>query len=122
MAWTPPTKYLKKKELLDDKRFFRLLSEQSNFIDPDTCFLFYVGLVALIGEELRKNKFFRLPHLGDFAMVEQKPRPAWIGRIHAVIGSREVLKFYPKEHLRRCFNKRQGFPRFSEILPPPAFK
>lgn len=122
MAWTAPTKYLKRKEILDDKRFYRLLSEQSNFIDPDTVFLFYMGLVALIGDELRKNKIIRLPHLGDFALVEQKPRPAWIGKLHVVIGSRQILKFYPKEKLRRYFNSRQGSPRFIEVLPPPAIR
>jgi len=122
MAWTPPTNRRGKKDLLSSKRFYRLLGEQFNFIDPDTALLFYTGLVALIGEELRKNKIVRLPHLGDFALVTQKPRPAWMGRLHAVMGSREVLKFYPKEHLRRYFNKRQGFPRYSEILPPPEIK
>lgn len=122
MAWTPPTKYLKNKELLSDKRFFRLLSAQTNFIDRDTTFCFYMGLVALIGEELRKHKFIRLPHIGDMALVMQKPRPAWLGRAHVIMCSREVLKFYVKEYLRRRFNKRQGFPRYSEILPPAAFR
>ncbi len=122
MAWTPPTKYLRRKELLSDKRFFRLLSEQSNFIDRDTTFMFYMGLAALIGDELRKNKFVRLPHLGDFALVEQKSRPAWVGRIHAIIAMREVLKFYPKERLRRYFGQRQGHPRFTEFLPPPPIR
>ncbi|OGZ66328.1 MAG: hypothetical protein A3C50_01230 [Candidatus Staskawiczbacteria bacterium RIFCSPHIGHO2_02_FULL_43_16] len=118
MAWTPKTQYLKKKELLSKKRFFRLLSEQSNYIDHDTALVFYMGLVALIGEELRQNKFIRLPHLGDFALIEQKPRVAWCGKSHTVIGSRDVLKFYTKEYLRRRFNKRQGPPRYGEILPP----
>jgi len=118
MAWTPPVKYLKRKELVNDKRFYRLLSEQANFIDPETSFLFYIGLVSLIGDELRKNKFVRLPHLGDFALITQKPRPAWIGRMHAVIGTREILKFFPKERLRRYFSKRQGPPRYIEIMPP----
>lgn len=118
MPWTPPTKYLKKKELLNDKRFYRLLSAQTNFIDPETSLLFYIGLVALIGDELRKNRFVRLPHLGDMALVEQKPRPAWMGRMHAVIGTRVVLKFYPKERLRRYFSKWQGPPRCIEEMPP----
>jgi len=122
MAWKAPTKYLKNKDILNDKRFFRLLSEQTNFIDPDTTFLFYIGLVALISDELRKNKIIRLPHLGDFALVEQKRRPAWMGKLHAVIGAREVLKFYPSERLRRYFNKRQGFPRYEEIMLPPPIR
>lgn len=122
MAWTPKTKYLKRPELLNEKRFYRLLSEQSNYIDPDLALVFYAGLVGLIGDELRKHQFVRLPHLGDFALVEQKSRVAWCGNLHAVIGPRQVLKFYPKEYLRRRFNKRQGFPRYTEILPPPFIK
>lgn len=122
MSWTPPVKYLKKKELLDKERFFRLLGMKSKFVDRDLAFIFYIGLVELIGAELRINKFIRLPHLGDFALTEQKSRPAWMGKMHAVIGNREILKFYPKKHLRRYFGKRQGFPRYSEILPPRAIE
>lgn len=122
MPWTPPTKYLKNKETLDSERFFRLLGEQSNYIDQDTAFVFYMALVTLIGAELRRHKFIRLPHLGDMALVAQKPRPGWIGRMHVVMGSREVLRFYPKEKLRRYFNKRQGLARYSESLPPAQIK
>lgn len=81
-----------------------------------------MGLVELIGAELRANKFIRLPHLGDIALVTQLPRPAWVGKAHLVIGSREVLKMYPKEHLRRYFSKRQGPPRYLEVMPPAAIK
>ena len=122
MAWTAPTLHLKRKELLDKKRFFRLLGAQSNYIDRDTAFMFYMGLVGLIGDELRKNKFVRLPYLCDIALITQAPRPAWVGKAHLLIGSREVLKVYPKERLRRYFSKRQGSPRYSEVLPPPAYK
>ena len=122
MAWTPPTKYLKRKELLDEDRFFRMLGMQSKFVDRDTAFIFYMGLIGLIGEELRKNKFVRLPHLCDIALVSQAPRPAWVGRAHVVIGSREILKVYPKEHLRRYFAKRQGSPRYLEVMPAPLIK
>ncbi len=122
MAWQPPTQYLKRKELISDKRFYRLLSEQTNFIDPDTSLLFYTGLVYLIAEELRKHKFIRMPNLGDFALVEQKSRPAWVGKLHAVIGPREVLRFYPKEKFRRYFNKKQGAIRYIELMPPPFIK
>jgi hypothetical protein len=118
MAWIPPVKYLKRKELLDEDRFFRLLGLKSKFVDRDTAFIFYMGLVELIGAELRVNKFIRLPHIGDIALVMQKPRPAWVGKAHVVIGSREVLKVYPKEHLRRYFAERQGPPRITEIMPP----
>ena len=122
MAWTPKIKHLRKRDLMNPKRFYRLLAENCNYIDRDTAFSFYMGMVALIGEELQKNKIIRLPHLGDFCLIEQASRPAWVGRVHVVIGPREVLKFYPKEYLRRRFNKRQGFLRCLEVLPPPAIK
>ena len=118
MAWVAPTKHLKRKELLDEDRFFKLLGLKSKFVDRDMAFIFYMGLVELIGAELRANKFIRLPHLGDMGLILQKPRPAWVGKAHVVIGSREVLKFYPKERLRRYFSERQGQLRYSEVLPP----
>ena len=68
------------------------------------------------------NKFIQLPFLCDIALVMQKPRPAWVGKAHLVIGSREVLKVYPKERLRRYFAKRQGPPRYLEVMPSPAIK
>jgi len=107
MAWKAPTQHLKKKELLSAERFYRLLGQQNNFIDRDTALIFYVGLVGLIGEELRKHKFVRLPHLGDFALVGQKARPGWMGKAHVRMPPQDVLKFYPKEKLRRYFAKRQ---------------
>jgi hypothetical protein len=122
MAWTPPTKYLKQKELLDEERFFRLLGMKSKFVDRDMAFIFYMGLVELIGAELRVNKFIRLPHLCDIALVRQKPRPAWVGRSHLVITSRDILKMYPKEKLRRYFAKRQGSPRYLEVMPASPIK
>lgn len=45
--------------LFNEKRFYHL-SEQFNFIDPDTAFLWYLGLVTLIEDELKKNKIIRL--------------------------------------------------------------
>ena len=122
MPHTPPTKHLRKKELMDANRFYRLLGEQCNFVDRDTIFSFYMGLVALVGQELRQHKIIRLPHLGEFALITQKPKTAWVGKAHVVIGAREILKFYPKERLRRYFNSRQGPLRYLEILPPAPFK
>ena len=107
MAWKPPIDRRGKKNLLNDKRFYRLLSEQCNYIDRDTAFLFYMGLVQLVEQELRTHKLVRLPHLGDMALVQQKARPAWVGSSHVRIGPRDVLKFYPKERVRRYFNARQ---------------
>lgn len=119
MAWTPPIKHLKKKELLGNERFYRLLSESSGYIAPEAVARIYIGLVVLIEEELKKHKFIRLPILGDFALVRQKSRPAWVGRSHCVIDGREVLKFYAKEDFRQHFNKRQPILPLSHMPPPP---
>jgi hypothetical protein len=119
MAWTPPTKHLRKKELLDPERFYRLLSEQSNYMDPEVAIRIYLGMVMVIVEELRKHKFIRLPILGDFAIVRQKSRPAWVGKSHCVIDGMEILKFYPKETFRRDFNNRQTVQPLSVMPPPP---
>ena len=121
MAWTPPTKYLRDKELLNEKRFYRLISKECNFVDPEFTYLVYMAMVAVIGEELKNHKFVRLPHLGDFCLVRQKARPGWAGKLHVVICPRDVLKFYPKEYLRRRFNQRQIF-RYTEHLPPKFIK
>src|SRR3989338_7202181 len=107
MAWTPPTKHLRRKELLNNERFYRLLSESSNFMDPEAAIRVYLGLVVVIDQELRKHKFIRLPVIGDLALVRQKARPAWVGRAHCIIDGKEVLKFYPKQDFRRHFNSRQ---------------
>ena len=111
MAWTAPPQHLRRnKDLLDDKEFYRKLSVKWNYIDEETAAFFYLGFVKLIANELKQHKFVRLPHLTDIALVEQKSRPAWVGKAHVRIAPRDVLKFYPKEKMRRYFNKRQGDP------------
>ena len=109
MPHIPNIKHLKKKELLSEERFFRLLSEQNNYVDPKTCNDFYMGLVRLIADELRKNKFIWLPAIGEYALVQQKSRFGWVGKERIVISGMEILKFYPDMKLRKYFNKRQQF-------------
>jgi hypothetical protein len=110
---------LRKKELLERDRFYHLLSEQCNSIDPATVVLIYFGLVGLIANELRKHKFIRLPMLADIALVHQKARPAWVGKRHVIIDGRETLKVYPKERFRRYWNKRQEI-HVLDHMPPAA--
>jgi nucleoid DNA-binding protein len=119
MAWTPPTKHLRKKELLGNERFYRLLSEHSNYMDPEVAANVYLSMVYTIVDELRKHKFIRLPTLGDFALVRQKSRPALVGRSQCVIDGMEVLRFYPKHSFRGYFNERQKIQILSHLPPPP---
>ena len=106
-------------ELLGNERFYRLLSERSNYIDPEVAGSIYLSLVYVIVDELRKHKFIRLPTLGDFAIVRQKSRPALIGRRHCIIDGMEILKFYPKHSFRGYFNERQKIQALSAMPPPP---
>lgn len=107
MPTVPPidTRELEKKGILDEGRFFRLLSEQNNYVDPKTVRDFYMGLVRLITDELKENGVVRLPHLGMFALVKQKDKPGWAGQFRAMIIGKYILKFYPKEAWRKYFSK-----------------
>ena len=108
MSWKPPINRREKANLLNDKRFYRLLSEQCNYADKDMLFLVYMGLVQVVAQELRRNDVARLPHLGDFGLVVQKPRPGWMGKAHVRMGPKKVLRFYPKERFRRYFSARNA--------------
>ena len=107
MPWTPPIARRKNKALLNEKRFFGLLSDQWNFMDRDSTSDLYMGVVKVVARELREHKIARLPGLGDLALVPQAPRLGWRGKNRVYMGPRDVLKFYPQEKMRRYFNKRQ---------------
>lgn len=106
MAWTPPIN--RKNHRINQKEFFRLLSAECNYVDERTVRMLYFGLLRVITQELRSNKCARLPHLGDFALVQQKSRPAWVGKAQVRIAPRDVLKMYPAEKMRRYFSAKQG--------------
>lgn len=104
MSWKPPINRRENKSLLNDERFFRLLAKKcARFSDRDKVFLTYMTMVTMLGEELRRHDVAHLPHLGDFGLVEQKPRPGWCGKRHIRMGPKKILRFYPKERLRRYF-------------------
>lgn len=107
MSHTPPIKVkeLSKKGILDEDRFFRLLSEENNYVDHDTAKDFYLGLVRTITKELRTNGVIRLPHLGDIALVKQKDSIGWSGKVHAILTGKYMLKFYPNQIWRKYFSK-----------------
>lgn len=97
---------LQKSGLFTEERFYQQLSERCNFIDRKTAQSFYHELVRLIVSELRIHKVIRLPMLGDFALVPQKPKSAFMGwGVRGMLGAMSILKFYPKDALRQYFNK-----------------
>lgn len=109
MAHTPPIdlRELQKKGVLDEVRFFRMLSEECNYVAPETVKDFYMGLVRHMTSELKKNGVVRMPHLGDFALVKQKPRLGWAGQFQTMLEGGYMLKFYAKDTWRKYFLKLQ---------------
>ncbi len=107
MSWKPPINYKENKDLLQDERFYQLLSKELNYLSRDEVFIIYVALVQVVERELRRNKVVRMPHLGDFALVKRASRPGVAGRHQVMLPEHEVLKFYPKQRLKRYFAERQ---------------
>lgn len=107
MAYTSviDIKALSKKGILDEKRFFMLLSQQCNYVDPEMVKLFYLGLVRHLTKELRDNGVVRLPNLGDLALVKQKTKIGWAGSFRAILKGKYMLKFYPHAAWRSYFSK-----------------
>lgn len=108
MAHTPPInrRELKRNGLLNDDDFYKKLAANCNYVDEQTVRNFYLGLVKTITKELRDHDVVRLPHLGDFALVSQKPRSLLTGMGRRIMTMR-ILKFYPLEKWRMYFNLKE---------------
>lgn len=110
MSWSPPIHRRANRNLLNDDRFFRLLTQECiRFADKDTARTVYMMVLAVVAQELNRHGMVRLPHLGDLGLVKQKPRPAWCGKVHVLMPARKVLRFYPNYYARQQFNKKQDF-------------
>lgn len=122
----PPIKIaeLTKTGVLDESRFFRLLSEQNNYVDTKTVKDFYMGLVRLITQELKENGVIKLPHLGIFALVKRKDCLGFGGKtvgsdtvrsvpIFKMLKGTYALTFYTNRALLTYFRKLKGKPGLS---------
>lgn len=107
MAHTPKygVREVKKTGVLDEKRFFMLLSHQCDFVEPKIVKKFYMGLVRHLTGELRKNGIVRLPHLGDIALVKKKDGMGWAGKHQVILKGQYLLKFYSCKQWRTYFSK-----------------
>lgn len=99
------TREIKKTGVLDEDRFYRLLSERCNYISQENVRAFYLALVKLVVAELRENGIIRLPHIGDLAIIKQKDRPGLAGKTKAMIRGAHIIKFYPFYALKDYFSK-----------------
>lgn len=120
MPYTPEIdiRALGKTEVFDEDRFFRMLSEQNNYVDHKTVIDFYMGLVRHLRAELKTNGVVRLPHIGDMALVKQKPKIGWAGKFQTMIVGSYILKFYPLEKWRKYFKELEGRPGREGKLDP----
>lgn len=96
---------LAKKGIFNEDRFYRLLSENCNYMDPKATKEFYLGLVRLVSSELRTNGVIRLPHLGDMALVALAPKVGLEGKVKKMMGVKYMLKFYIHYALKKYFSK-----------------
>lgn len=105
MPHKPPIRRrdLKKLGLLDEKKFYKDLQANCDYIDEKTVRRFYMAVVKTVTKELRDNNVARLPHLGDFALVPQKPKTLLVGN-RREFRAVDVLKFYPKAAWREYFS------------------
>lgn len=96
---------LAKTGIFSKKRFYRLLSEQNNYADPEAMKEFYLGLVRCVTKELKEKGVVRLPYLGDFILLRQKPAVRWMGKSRVMAIGTYMLKFRPNDTWKRYFNK-----------------
>ncbi len=121
MPTVPPInrRELRKAGLFDNKRFFGLLSEKNNYMDPKTMEQFYMGFVRAISKELKEKGVVNLPHLGQFALVKVKDKLGWAGKVQQIIKGKYVLKFYPNELWNKYMTtKREDITGYEAGLDP----
>jgi nucleoid DNA-binding protein len=96
------------KQLAGRPRFFQEISAHTNHVGKETTTLCYVGLVAFLKEELKRNGAIRLPDIGDLVLVKQKARMGLVGELRTVIPESEVLRFVPNRALIEEIKKKRG--------------
>lgn len=124
MAWKSPIniKLSRERGLLDEKRFYALLSEKCNYMDEENVRMFYLGLVKLMTQELRDNNLIRLPHIGDFALTSLRPQVKLNGKrkdgsyIYSMIKPTHVLRFKPRDAWAKYFKLKAPIPQDADMI------
>lgn len=96
---------IKKQGHLNEDVFYRLLSEQCNYIAPEMVKTFYLALVRHVTSELRTRGVVRLPMLGDFYLLKQENTKGWNGKHLTAIEGKYLLKFDPNETWKKYWTK-----------------
>jgi hypothetical protein len=97
---------MKRTGVYKEDRFYQLLSEQCNYVSPETVKSFYLGLVRHITKEMRDNGIAVLPHLGVFCFKKLPTKYGVAGRGGAkLLSNKYCVKFYLEEAWRRYFSK-----------------
>lgn len=94
---------LKKTGVLDEDRFFRLWSEQCNYVDPEILKTYWMGLVRATTKELRASGCVAFPHMGMLTLLKQKTRGIWKTKVPGRQW-KLVMKFILQDKWRRYFD------------------
>ncbi|SRR5258708_5997449 len=94
--------------ILTDENFYARLSEEFNYVDKKVAREFWSAVVRTVSKELKDKGLCRLPHLGDFALVVEKPKFLLHGKTRLKTEGKPILKFYAKEDWRDYFNFKRG--------------
>lgn len=111
-------KELKKRGILNEERFFSLLAQECNYIDPKVLKNFYMGLVRHLTAELRAKGVVRLPYIGDFALVIQKNKKGWFGTKMAVVPITYILRFFANANWKKYFSNLKEKGGYEGALDP----
>jgi|GEM_PF-2895939 len=111
-------KELAKKGVLNDKTFYRLLSEQNNYIDEDSSKAFYMALVRVVTKQLREQGVSRLPHIGDLALVKQQDKMGLSGKVRIFLKGKYAIRFYVNLTWKKYFTTLAAQPGKAGKLDP----
>jgi len=107
-----PPEVREKRALLGTERYYKLLTEKCAEtglgISRDLVYLVHMSSLQVIGRELNQHGVVRIPHIGTIALVEQKSRPAWCGKMRVRLPARKVMKMVPDYMLRRIYNAKKN--------------
>ncbi len=112
MSTKQPPEIREKRQLLGTERYYKLLTEKCAEtglgVSRDLVYLVHMSALQVIGQELNRHGVVRIPHVGTIALVEQKSRPAWCGKMRVRLPARKVVKMVPDYMLRRIYNAKKN--------------
>ena len=108
MAWTPKVApaiaELKHSGILSEDRFYRMVSEQNNYMDPASTRAFYQAMYNHVNNELRLHGAVRLPMMGNMYLLKRRDGTGWNGNHMAFIKDKYILRLDPAEKWKKYWH------------------